>query len=254
MQALLPTPTSTPTSTSTSTPSWDHHGESERARTAWLVTFTDLVSLLLAFFVLLFSMSTLQSDKWEAMSDALSKRLNPAHGAIDPRPAADRNVGGVDVSAGIDLGYLKTLLKHQVQGSALLGDSVVSEIGDRLVVSLPSDLLFAPGAAALQGDAQAALFELGGVLRNIENAILVYGYTDPTPVRGTRFESNWELSLARAVTVANELRRAGYPRDIVSFGVADSRFDDLSTRLAPARRAALARRVDIVINTVKGEF
>lgn len=218
---------------------------------AWLVIFADLVSLLLAFFVLLFSMSTVETEKWKAVTEALSERLKSNIKVVESRPAEDLDAIGVDAEDGLDLGYLGTVLQTQARANPALEDSLVFALGDRLVVSLPTDLLFRPGHADLTADARQGLFELGGLLRNVANDVVVFGHTSPTPMRGPRFSSNWELSLARAVTVTGELRRAGYTRDIVVFGAADSRFGEISARLPWVRRMELARRVDIIITTTK---
>lgn len=222
---------------------------------AWLLTFTDLIFLLLAFFVLLFSMSVVDTDKWKAMTTSLSEELSPdpvVTGIIETTPLAEKQSGGVDEIQGIDLGYLGTLLKTQTEKNPTLRQGVISGLGERLAISLPGDLLFAPGEATLTDQARAALFELAGALAYVANRIVVLGHTDPVPVRGGLFASNWELSLARAAAVSDQLRGAGYDREIGVFGVADTRFGDLSAALPWVERMDLARRVDIIVDPNRG--
>lgn len=221
-------------------------------QSTWVVIFADLVSLMLAFFVLLFSMSSVQAEKWKVVTETLSEQFKSGLAVIETRPEAELDIGGVDQESGLDLGYLGTVLETHLRANSALESSLIFRLGDRLVISLPSDLLFRSGGARLTANAREALFELGGVLRNIANDVVVFGHTDPTPVTGPKFSSNWELSLARALTVSDELRRAGYTRDIVAFGAADSRFEELSEHLQGGRRMDLARRVDIIITTAKG--
>ncbi len=128
----------------------------------------------------------------------------------------------------------------------VLARSRIMRLGDRLVIALPGDLLFAPGRADLSEKAREAVFNLGGVLRNIGNQIGINGHTDPVLVTGGAYTSNWELSMARAAAVANALRRSGYAEDIIAFGFADSRFSQLPD-LPTDQRYALGRRVDIVV-------
>ena len=109
------------------------------------------------------------------------------------------------------------------------------------------------GKAVLAENARKALFNLGGVLRNIGNQIGINGHTDPAPPTGSDYTSNWELSMGRATAVANALMRAGYTEDIVAFGYADSRFKELPDMPAAERRT-LGRRVDIVVFPTVGEF
>ncbi len=97
----------------------------------------------------------------------------------------------------------------------------------------------------LSEHARQTLVALGGVLRTITNQVASEGHADPTPVHGARYASNWELSLARAESVAAILRIVDGRGDIVARGFADSRY----VPLAPGAVAlqAPARRVDIVV-------
>ncbi|GAB6054236.1 flagellar motor protein MotB [Magnetospira thiophila] len=219
---------------------------------AWLVTFTDLVSLMLTFFVMLFSMSSVQVDKWKEMIDTLSQSLNPTREEVTIKPTSSYNIRMVLRERAIDLDYLSAVLEQKMVQDKVLASSRLLSLSDRLVVSLPGDLLFGPSSALLSEKAQAALFELGGVLRNINNQVTVQGHSDPVPPEGGPYTSNWELSMGRAVAVANALRRAGYPENIPAQGFASSRYN-LLPPLPEAQRRSLARRVDIVIMPNVGE-
>ena len=151
------------------------------------------------------------------------------------------------------LDYLATLLAQHLDGDDHLGDARITRLAGRLVISLPGDLLFAPGSTALDADARAMLFRLGGLLRHLRNRIAVAGHADPARTADRR-DLNWELSIGRAVVVANELRRAGYGREIVALGYADGRFDALPADLSAARREALARRVDVIVGAAERLF
>ncbi len=220
---------------------------------AWLITFTDLVSLMLTFFVLLFSMSTIRTDHWNSVIDALSQSLNPSSTKAQMAATSNFNIATLFRKRAINLDYLTAVLQDATSKDELLSGNYLMRLDDRLVVALPGDLLFEPGRAALTEKAKRALFNLGGVLRNIGNQIGINGHTDPSPPHGQDYSSNWELSMARAAAVANALRRSGYREDIVAFGYASSRFNELP-EMAKAKRLALARRVDIVIFPTVGEF
>lgn len=213
---------------------------------AWLITFTDLFCLLLAFFVLLFSMSELETGKWQAMKQAFTKHQETPYGAAAESGPTDKPEGGIERAPGLDLGYLGKVFEAHAKDNVLLENAVIYRVGEQLIISLPADLLFAPGVAAIEAKGRSALFDLAGLLRNIANDISVTGHSDPTPVSGA-FASNWDLSLARAAAVAAALKTSGYARAIESFGVADSHFDELPAALPLARRHELARRVDVVV-------
>jgi len=192
-------------------------------------------------------------DRWEAMTDALSRTLSPNEGAAPATATAKFNVATVVRKAAINLDYLAGVLQETVAADQLLSHSRIVRLEDHLVIALPGDLLFQPGKAELSARARDALFSLGGVLRNLGNQIGVNGHTDPVPPVDSVYPSNWELSLARAMSVAEALRHAGYTEDIVSYGFADSRFAELPD-LPLDQRRALGRRVDIVIMPYRGEF
>jgi len=218
----------------------------EHASTAWLVTFTDLVSLMLTFFVLLFSMSNVKVDQWENIIDSLSKTLQPTPIKSIPAVSASFNIGTLFRKKAINLDYLAGVLRDSLEPLDLLDDARVIRLEDRLIITLPGDLLFEPGRGKMTEQAAQAMFILGGVFRNMDNEISVNGHTDPAPPAGEGYESNWGLSTAQAAAVANSLRSAGYREKIVAYGYADSRYQ-LLPELEDEKRRALGRRVDIIV-------
>jgi chemotaxis protein MotB len=91
------------------------------------------------------------------------------------------------------------------------------------------------------------------VLGNIGNQIGVNGHSDPSPPKGNEYSSNWELSLARAISVANSFKRSGYTEDIIAYGYSDSRYSQLPD-LPEDERRELGRRVDIMVLPTAGEL
>jgi len=218
---------------------------------AWMVTFTDLVSLMLTFFVLLFSMSSVKIDRWEEMIDGLSQTLNPTRERTISAATAKHNISTTFRKRAINLDYLTAVIQDTAREDPLLTRSAIMKLDDRVVVALPGDLLFEKARAVLSVEARQALFHLGGMLRTIGNQIAVNGHTDPVKITSSEYRSNWELSLARGVAVVNALRRSGYTDEILAYGQADSRYGDLPD-LPDEKRRALARRVDIVIFPTAG--
>lgn len=216
---------------------------------AWMITFADLLSLLLAFFVLMFTMSSINQGAWRAMADSLANRLQAGEPRTLSRDLADENFPRAFEREAMDLDYLRRVLRQKGAESELLARAVLRREDDRLVISLPADLLFPPAQATLTEAAAAATAVLGDVFRGVANQLEVEGHSDPEPLAGdAAFASNWELSLARAVVVANTLRAAGYGFDIAAFGLADSRYFETGAA-APTRAArdALSRRVDLIV-------
>lgn len=220
--------------------------EDQKSTQSWMITFTDLVSLMLTFFVLLFSMSSVKLDQWENVIDSLSQSLNPAQEQTVREATATFNIGTIFRKRAINLEYLASVLEEHLANDALLRGSKMMMLDDRMVVALPGDLLFEPGRAVMTPGARDAMFSLGGIFRNIGNQIGVNGHSDPIPPAGGEYASNWELSTGRAAAVANALRHAGYEDEIIAFGYSDSRYGQLPD-VDEASRRAMARRVDIVV-------
>lgn len=219
--------------------------------TAWMTTFADLLALLLTFFVLLFSMNTVQDAQWRSVVRALKLQFAPHEARIlrVPEPEAEAIKRFVRQAKSLD--YLAALFRHKLSDDARWQGARLSRLGDRVVLSLPADLVFDSGSAALTADARNLLGDLGELLRSLDNAISVAGHTDPAPISGGRYASNWDLSLRRAEAVAAALREAGYGRPVTALGYGDGRFSDLSSALTEAERFRLARRVDVVVESAE---
>lgn len=221
--------------------------------TVWVVSLIDLMTLLLCFFVMLVSMSKIKTDKWQHLIDTLSTTMNPTRVTPQVEPSADYNISTIFRRRAINLEYLTAVLQQKVDKSAVLRDSTLVMLEDRVILSLSGERLFRPATAELADQARAELFELGGVLRNIENQIGVAGYSEEESFEGASYTSDWELSLARSIQVANALKSAGYGAEILSYGYGRSRNIELAGT-APERRQILSRRIDIVIMATGGSF
>lgn len=218
----------------------------EEARGAWMVTFTDLVSLMLTFFVMLFSMATVQIDKWDEVTDSLSTTLNPKKTESVATATADFNISTVFRKRAINLEYLQAVLLEKVEKDKVLSRTMVQLLDDRLLISLPGDLLFDKGSKTLSQRAESSMLKIGDVLRHVSNQIVITGHTDPVPSSGADYASNWELSLYRAIEVGNALRKSGFTQEFMAYGNGDSGFNQLPA-IAKEKKYALARRVDIMV-------
>lgn len=223
----------------------------DRSGRVWLITFTDLVALMLTFFVMLFAMSNVKVSDWQNIIDSLSQTLRPSVEETLPASTSSFNIGTIFRGRATNLDYLASVLSDTLEGHALLSLGHLMRLEDRLIIALPGDLLFEAGSAALTERGRRSLFVLGGVLRNIGNRIGVNGHSEPSEITVGDYVSKWELSTARAAAVANALRQSGYPDDIIAFGYADSRSGPLSD-LPETLRETLTRRIEIVVRPDAG--
>lgn len=218
----------------------------------WLVSFTDVMALMLTFFVLLFAMSKPESKTWLDMTKGFQSHLSRYDGVGANRGYQEQfDPARINYSRALDLSYLKAVLQAAIEDDEELDVVTIIPQSDHLILSLPEDLLFAPGRVDVTEEGREALYALGGALSRIKNQVGVIGHSDPRPVQGRPAEgynNNWELSLARAMAAAAVLRDVGYEKDIAARGFSSGRYQDLEGAISDEnRRLDLSRRVDIIV-------
>lgn len=220
----------------------------------WMITFADLLSLMLAFFVLLFAMSKVEIDSWKALVEAFSSRLNPLNQWSRPLLETERASPKLFDERVVDLDYLAGVLQAKMSDSDILGQGILHRLDDSLVVSLPGDMIFQPGQAQLRAAAQQAMVSLSSTLKLVGNSLELVGHAESAlPDAGTPYASKWDLSLARALAFADALRAAGYGYSVKVLGAADGGAGDVSSELPKALRQSLSRRIDLVIRETSAE-
>jgi len=197
--------------------------------------------------VLMFSMSEVDTDRWNGAVDSLDRQFDVSQETESANPAAQLNITQLLAEGGLDLGYLRRILAGHIAEQPELAGAGLREVDDSVIVSLPAALLFQSGGARVSKRGERSMFILAGALDRIENNIEVIGHADPNLIRDGAYDTNWELSLARAAAVARALNINGISREIRVVGAGASRFDELDPDLPRADREAMARRVDIVV-------
>jgi chemotaxis protein MotB len=190
-------------------------------RRVWLITFTDLVSLMLAFFVMLFAMSGVNVKSWDVTSQSFTRTLNPSRPPSPPPPVAARNVPMVVRAPALDLDYIAALFRRIRQGSPELVETRLTRLPDGLILALRPMEVFEGEWVTLSPAAAKTFSAVGGVLGNFNNRISVRLRADPALMLEAGYPSAWERALVRAAAVANALRAAGYDREIAAYGLTD---------------------------------
>ncbi len=214
----------------------------------WLVTFGDVVALLLTFFVMLYATARIPSEDWDAVVGTMSKSLRFSQSGMAPNPQSDISIPIVQLQPALSTDYLSGILRDQLGQQEMLRDAVVRSQDNRVSISIASGSMFALGDDRPSADATVSITQLGGIFSNIVNQLEIRGHAGPSADEGTNFEENQRLSLRRAAAVAQILRDTGYERNIIVLGMGDSRFERLDPGLSAERRAALSRRVDFIVH------
>lgn len=220
----------------------------------WMITFTDLVSLMLTFFVLLFSMSRIDEVRWQNLKDSLAQGLDRVSEFKVPFPEEELDIKRVTTLPGDDLGYLASILKQHMTGVPSLSEVLLENRGDQLRLALGTGRHFESSGGDLTAEGKEALFAIGGFVASLANRIEVSSYALP-PESGShdRIEA-WEAALVRARAVAGQLISAGYRRDIPVRALgARSAASDRQDGSAQFERSPWGR-VDIIIRAHSGEI
>ncbi len=219
----------------------------------WLITFADLAAVMVAFFVLLFAMAEVDSDKWEGATTAFDRQFRISDANVTPRPVETTNVTQRVEEAALDLRYLERVVGEQLKEHEALRDVRVVVDDDRLALDFPGELVFTGGRVGVSVSGRQSLFVIGGLFAGIENQVAVVGHAGPGQADDATADIDWELSLMRAARVARSLRSAGYDRTIEVQGRSGSRFGGPASAAADGPRTTLVRRIEIIVQNESGD-
>lgn len=251
---------------------------------AWVVTFADLMSLLMCFFVLLLSFSEIDAQKFKQIAGELSKAFgvqrevpaleipegtSPVFDKFSPAPPEPTVVNEVKqittdqqpelqtfkspTERAVELAKQETMDQSSEEIMAVLDDAIrdgriaVTQGKHRIVIRVEEKGSFPSGSAELTWEFEGLLLEMARVLANIPGKLTVEGHTDDVPIRTSRFYSNWDLSAARSAAVANVLLATG---DVTATRLAVKGLADTEPRVAntSAENRAKNRRVEIIVD------
>ncbi len=251
-----------------------HKHEEHANHEAWAIPYGDLITLLLAFFVVMYAMSSVNEGKYRVLSDSLVAAFKGAPKTLEPIQVGEKQLGpGADLAINIARQPMINgqpqraiqpiaLAQHgqqQLDELAGVADEVeqsMSDLIDRELVTvrrhgkwveveIRTDILFPSGVATLSPPAEQVLQQLADTLKPFPNSIRVEGHTDNRPINTPAFPSNWELSAARAASVVHLFTRAGMdPARLAVIGLGENR-PSQSNATAEGRNAN--RRVLLVI-------
>jgi chemotaxis protein MotB len=185
----------------------------------WLVSYADLVSLLFAFFVMMYAIASADQEKHARITHAIGVAFGkPAAQAVIEKPALTESL----TTTLQDAARTASLRREHAQLTAIAhsirtvlaplvaqGQVRVTQTQRGIAVEINASVLFAPGDARISSESSKALIALAGVLKDDAHAIQVEGHTDNVPINNNAFASNWELSAVRAASVVRLLSDHG---------------------------------------------
>lgn len=229
----------------------EEHENNER----WLISYADLVTLMFAFFVVMYSVSSVNEGKFRVLASSLVVSFRAPNRSLEPIQVGEPmkstvSVTPVNLESRVAFDAPRDLLMGQIREDEQLSDPYaqsdspsanldvaaegiraamaplieqgmveVRHMGRWLEIEMKASILFASGSASLEPQALPVLERLAGIVHRLENPIEVEGYTDNVPISNAVFPSNWELSAARSASVVRLFAGKGVqPQRMVAIG------------------------------------
>lgn len=189
-------------------------GEKKGNHERWLITYADMITLLLIFFIVMYTLSRIDVQKFQYLSTSLSKALGAGGMVLNsPGPSVVPGIAGTVPDTALHSGENQQLenvrreIERHIRDANLHAKISVTTEERGVVLSFQGEVLFKLGSAELTPRAREILFKVGPILETMPNYLRVEGHTDDLPIVSAPFPSNWELSAARASSVLQELIR-----------------------------------------------
>ena len=189
---------------------------------AWVMTFTDLVTLLMVFFILLFAMGSIEDEKWRLIKESLKSALGtddlPEAGTRQGLDVMTMKVNEESVNAIDEVGAMVSKeieeiaseVEEFVYKNKLAGQVEVSSDERGAIITISDTVLFPSGQARMSREGAKVINQVFDLLKQFHYDVKIEGHTDDSPIHTERFPSNWELSASRAADVARMFVEAGF--------------------------------------------
>lgn len=216
---------------------------------AWMVTYADTMGILLAFFIMLVTFSTVDSTKYRHIVDSMEKNFGPNAEEKLQQAIEKTNFAAAIPSPSINGNNLQQQFLSSLEQEIKHGIVDVSRNKEHIVIRFPERFAFPSASETLTEQFMPVIAKIVKLLDKTQGTIIVAGHTDDIPINNDRFRSNWELSSARAVSVILALlEQSDIPATrFVAEGHADTR------PLAPNNNTinrASNRRVEISVKDI----
>ncbi len=216
----------------------EEHDNHER----WLVSYADFITLLFAFFVVMYAISSVNEGKYKVLSESLVNAFkNVPPSSASPLSGSPSQTGTAPkLIALAPAGEAKNDAKAEAQARKMqnMAGNLKQSLGSYIdkgkvrvthskrgvAIEINDSILFDPARAELQRDSVAMLRAVSDMVKDTDNLIQIEGHTDNQPIRSPQYPSNWELSSARAASVVRLFADSGIaPQRLVVIGYGDQR-------------------------------
>ena len=219
----------------------------------WLLTYSDLITLLLAFFIMMYTLSRQDAQKYQEVSDHLRVIFSGGSGVL-AKGSGVLPAGAAVLPPEASNGEIMKQLEDEIKSAAVpieMQRDVTILLDERgIVVRVLDQAFFEEGKADLQDKAKSAINRIVPILKQVNRDVRIEGHTDNVPISTAEFKSNWELSAKRATEVVKYvIEKGGFPPEMISAsGYAE--FRPLVPNVSQENRSK-NRRIEIIMEKPK---
>lgn len=224
-----------------------HH--EEHVDETWLIPYADMLTLLLALFIVMFAMSKLDNEKMSKVSEQFNIIFSGGSGVLEKNGTAIipmDDIPSLKTQEEDKMTKIKEDIETEIKGYGYSDKVNVTLNGEGLEISIQDMVLFKSGKADVLSEVNPMLLHISEILKSLDNDIKVVGHTDNIPIRTPQFRSNWDLSAMRAINVMNFFIDNGGLKperfSIQGYGQYSPKFDNSTTE-----GKAKNRRVEIIL-------
>jgi chemotaxis protein MotB len=241
----------------------------DRIDESWLLPYSDLLTLLVALFIVLFAMSSVDAQKFQSLSNAFNQELTGGTGLFEyPSPMPDGSMESSDVEKKTQeegkgyerpeqtqeqfeeqqkLAVIQSRVNAYIQENGMQNQLATSLTNEGLSLTIRDNVLFESGSAEIQPKNIIIANEISKLLvMDTPRSIIVSGYTDNVPIKNARFQSNWDLSVMRSLNFMKILLENNQLNPELFSAKGYGEFHPIASNETPEGRAQ-NRRVEVLI-------
>lgn len=216
---------------------------------AWMVTYGDLMTLLLTFFVIIVSFSTMEINKFKSAVGALRGALQP----WNPAPGGPKMIKTTSTKDAGDFRKIDSAAEEVLrllEEENMSSEVEVQQVGTGVRIIFSDPVLFDQGKDVYRPGIEPMMVKLVELSKRVgSEEVMIEGHTDDTPIHTAEFPSNWELSTARALRVLKSYQANGYPaKQLIAVGFGEYRPRKALPPDASVEEKGVNRRVEIYLN------